>query len=495
MKMLDFNKLIIVLFAMTISASCIEDDEFDTPDTSVIEPELETEPINLNSMFSIYEQALFAEADDLGIDPNDEAAIHALKQTFIFSFDVDNTLYTEGYVISVDEAGNFFEELLLQNEASNPSIGVKVLIDVNPLFTTFEFGRKTFIRLDGLSLGYENGVLTLGVREGNSIEKITSSQMNKYLIRDIEVAEIVAMPIGISEFSIDKTNLFIRLTEVQFNRNDVLGENRKTFAAEPEDEFDGERILESCTNGLSTIFSTSTFADFKALLLPQGKGSIEGILTLNFFGEEFNIVVNSPTSINLDNPDRCDPTEIDCGIAATTGTNEMFSDFFETQTVGDLISGNGWTNYIEAGTAQWEAYFDDGTNASLGISARVGSFMSGDTSSIAWLITPQFNFDTQNGETLNFKTSNSFSDGSTLELLFSNDWDGNPNSITSATWDLLISATIVNDDDFFGDWIASGNVNLDCITGTGHIALKYVGSGDKGFDGTYEFDEIVINSN
>ena len=222
MKMLDFNKLIIVLFAMTISASCIEDDEFDTPDTSVIEPELETEPINLNSMFSIYEQALFAEADDLGIDPNDEAAIHALKQTFIFSFDVDNTLYTEGYVISVDEAGNFFEELLLQNEASNPSIGVKVLIDVNPLFTTFEFGRKTFIRLDGLSLGYENGVLTLGVREGNSIEKIASSQMNKYLIRDIEVAEIVAMPIGISEFSIDKTNLFIRLTEVQFNRNDVL---------------------------------------------------------------------------------------------------------------------------------------------------------------------------------------------------------------------------------------------------------------------------------
>ena len=104
----------------------------------------------------------------------------------------------------------------------------------------------------------------------------------------------------------------------------------------------------------------------------------------------------------------------------------MFSDFFETQTVGTPISGNGWTNYIEAGNAQWEAYFDDGTNASLGISARVGSFMSGDTSSIAWLITPQFNFDTQNGETLNFKTSNNFSDGSQLELLFSNDWDGKP---------------------------------------------------------------------
>ena len=47
-------------------------------------------------------------------------------------------------------------------------------------------------------------------------------------------------------------------------------------------EFDGERLLESCEDGGSVIFSTSTFADFKSFLLPQGRGSMTGILTKNY---------------------------------------------------------------------------------------------------------------------------------------------------------------------------------------------------------------------
>ena len=125
----------------------------------------------------------------------------------------------------------------------------------------------------------------------------------------------------------------------------------------------------------------------------------------------------------------------------------------------------------------------------------MGSFKSGDDSSIGWLITPEIDFENQDGETLSFRTSTSFADGSTLELLFSFDWDGDPANITSATWNILSSAIIVDDDDFFGDWIFSGIVDLSCIEGTGHIAWKYVGSGESDFDGTYELDEIEIRSN
>jgi hypothetical protein len=59
----------------------------------------------------------------------------------------------------------------------------------------------------------------------------------------------------------------------------------------------------------------------------------------------------------------------------------------------------------------------------------------------------------------------------------------------------LPSAIIVQDDDFFGDWIFSGNVDMSCIEGTGHIAWRYTGSGDPDFDGTYELDEIVVSYN
>jgi len=472
-------KLYALFILIMVFSSCVKDDDYKAPNTEVIAPE---------------------------IDPNDVIEISALRdlleqeQTTTDNPDAILTLeemdkYITGYVISSDEGGNFFEELIIQNNASNPSAGVKILIDVNPLFTTFEFGRKVYVKLNGLTVGINSGVLTLGIRAGNNVEKIAESSMFDFLIRDVDVAIIEPLPITISEFTNLKTNLYIKLDDVQFHRYDAIGNNRKTFAAEPADLFDAERILESCTTGATTVFSTSTFADFKALLLPDGRGSLEGILMYNFFGEAYNVVVNDPSDIHFDNEDRCDPSEIDCGLASSTGSNVLFTDFFETQTPGAPISGNGWTNYMEAGTEQWEAFTSTGSSPSLGISARMQAFNSGEDSNIAWLITPQLNFDAQEGETLNFKTSNSFADGSILEIFYSSDWDGNPENITSSTWNLLPAAYITQDSDPFGSWFPSGNVSLECISGSGYIALKYIGSGEAEFDGTYEFDEIVINSN
>ena len=400
MKKVDFCRIIALLITFTVIISCVKKDDFDVPNTEIVSPD---------------------------IDPNDVIEISALRGLLlqeqtntgnpdaVLTFEETNK-YIAGYVISSDEGGNFFEELLIQNSTANPNAGVKILIDVNPLFTVFEFGRKVYVKLDGLTLGLNSGVLTLGIRNGNLIDKIAESEMFDFLIRDVEVATIEPLPLTILDFSDEKTNLFIRLEDAQFHRSDAIGDNRKTFAAEPGDQFDAERQLEICGTGYITIFSTSTFADYKAVLLPTGRGAMDGILTYDFFGENFNVTVSDPSTIYFDSEERCDPAEIDCGLAESTGTNVLFSDFFETQTPGDPISGNGWTNYIEAGSEQWEAFTSTGSSPSLGISARMQAFNSGDSSNIAWLITPQFNFDLQEGETLNFKTSNSFADGSTLEL-------------------------------------------------------------------------------
>jgi hypothetical protein len=459
--------------------SCVADDAFDIPTTEGI-------AININ--------------------PSDVISIETLKTLLlqelnnngneILSFEEDSTatLYISGYVISSDEAGNFFEELILQNDSINPNTGVKILADVNPLFTTYNFGRKLYVKLNGLSVGYDSGVLSLGFRNRNNVAKIAESQLFNFINRDSIVASITPLELEISELHTELTNLYVRLPNVQFNRYEVLGEHPKTFAAEPLDQFDGERLLESCTEQTNVILSTSTFADFKSLLLPSGQGYVDGILMHNFFGEALNIVINDPTAIVFDSDQRCDPQEISCGVITTPGTSLLFNDFFENQTPGLPINGNGWTNYIEAGSQSWEAFMDDGTNASLGISARVGSFGSGDNSTISWLITPPINFDNQTGESLSFKTSNSFSDGSILELAFSNDWDGNPENIPHASWSLLADAYIVHDDDFFGDWFPSGHVDLSCVSGVGYIGWRYTGSGDKSNDGTYELDEIEVKA-
>ncbi len=478
MKTEKFNKIGTLFFILLLIISCVKSDDYEVPNTELIAPNIDqNDLIEISSLRDLLEQ----EQASTG---NPDA---------VLSFQ-ETTKYITGYVISSDEGGNFFEELIIQNSTSNPNSGVKILIDANPLFTTFEFGRKVYIKLDELTVGINSGVLTLGIRRGNNIDKIAESQMFDFVIRDVTVEEIEPLPMSILEFSDSKTNLLIQLTDVQFNRYDALGENRKTYAAEPLDKFDGERVLESCVSKYATVISTSTYADFKAVLLPTGSGSMDAILVYDFFGEKFNLNINDPSSIHFDSEARCDPAEIDCGELATTGNTVLFKEFFETQTNGKPIAGNGWTNYIEAGSELWEAYTATGSNPSLGISAKMQAFSSGDDSNIAWLITPQINFDAQQGETLNFKTSNSFADGSILELYFSNNWDGTPDTITSATWSILSAAYITQDDDSFGSWYPSGNVSLACLKGNGYIAFRYLGSGKEAFDGTYELDEIEINS-
>ncbi len=468
MKTIKLTQVFAALVMLLTITSCVKDDDFTTPDLTVTEPVINGEVISVGALRNLFLQE---------------------GETVEFS---DSNLYVEGFVISSDAAGNWFEEIIIQDNASAPTAGVRVLIDESPLFTYFEIGRKIFVKLDGLYVGDSNGVLTIGVTE--NLEKIPAPLLFEFVQRSAIVEEIVPVETSFSDFDESLENIFVRLNNVQFAKEEVIDASL-TYAGEPLDEFDGERTLFSCDSEQTVILSTSTFANFASVALPEGRGSISGILTRNFFGEEFNIAINDLDAVNFDQTERCDPIEIDCGLTDTVGGTTLFEDFFETQSTNSPISGNGWTNFQQEGTETWEAYSSGGQNASLGISARVGSFQSGDASTIAWLITPEINFTGNTGETLQFKTSNSFSDGSTLSLLFSSDWDGNEATIATSTWDILPAATIVSDSDFFGDWINSGTVDLSCIESNGYIAFRYSGSGAEDFDGTYELDEIEINAN
>jgi hypothetical protein len=470
------NLLLIIPFLFL--TSCINESEFSVPPLEVEPPDLIGTYIDLNELYDLWLQ----EYNNSGM--ND-----------LITLTIEEEWYTTGFVISSDEYGNFFEELIIQDTPSDSSIGVKILIDESPLYTKYDFGRRIHIQLKGLTIGLYRGLFTIGIKNNDGVDKIHRTQLDSIIKRDIESVEIIPTQLNIGDFTLERTNSFIQISEAQFNNKDVLGDRPKTYSGDPEDEYVGERILEHCGEDFNTILSTSTFSKFKAQLLPAGKGEINGILSLNYSGDQFNIIVNSSSDISFEDPERCDLTEIQCGLSDTTGDTIIFSDDFETEDENNPISGNGWSNIIESGTQHWEAFSDNGQNASLGISARIGSYNSDDAQSISWLVTPSINFDDQDGETLNFKTSNSFSDGSELKVFFSKDWTGDPNDLSTATWEFLSDATIVDDDTPFDAWIPSGNIDLNCISGTGYIAFKYIGSGNEFYDGTFELDEITINSN
>ena len=407
----------------------------------------------------------------------------------------DTDAYITGYVTSSDVAGNFFRELIIQDAPENPVTGITLQLNQNALYTVYEPGRKVYVKLDGLAVAKENGVVQLGIRDGNGITEIPASLIPKTVFRSTEVAELIPLPVTIANFSPELENLYISLEDAQFNRREVLGESPKTFAGEATDEFDGIRLLETCEPRGTTLVSTSTFAKFKSVALPEGRGSISGILSRDFYDDFYILRINTVEALSFSSTNRCDPAELQCGLAETEGGTVIFKDNFQTQTRNTSITGNGWTNFIEYGTQAWEAYTATGTNASQGISARIDSYQSGNPLSVGWLITPPIDLTSYSEVRIRFETSSSFADNSELDALFSTDWDGTLDGITQATWVVLGDAFVIRDQDFFGDWYSSGIVKLSCASGdTGYVAFKYTGSSAEASDGTYQLDNISITA-
>lgn len=471
--MKNINHIFAIALASIIAFSCVEDDDFSIPDTATvaIDP-----PANLIDMSAVIGQI-------------------GQSSTGIVTFE-NNEQFIEGYVISSDEAGNYFEELIIQDVIENPTAGIKILIDNSPLFTTYAIGQRVYVKLDGLSAGKANGVPVIGLNGTNgTIEKITPALQDTAVLRDSEIFEIIPRVLtASSEFSDQRLLTLIELEAAQFTEADISA--NRTFASEATDQFDGVRILETCFDFFdSIVLETSTFSDFKALRLPVGNGSITAILNRDFGDDRYVISVNFPADFDFDPGLRCSFDVVACGTVANAGSNILLSESFETQSNGSVAMPTGWTNLIEAGSETWEIYSSSGQNASLGKSVRCSSRNSRDTNTISWLITPAFDFDAQIGEVFSFETSNSFANNSNMQVLFSSDWDGTSSGIAAANWEALADAIIVSDEEFFPNWIFSNHVSLDCVTGVGHIAFRYTGFDDDNNDGTYELDNVSLTSN
>ncbi len=473
-----FNKTVYgIIGALLLCLSCVQDDDFGVPNINIEDPVISTEKLTtFKAITSLYEQA---------VNGGNPIVV------------IEDDIYIEGYVVSSDKGGNFFEELIIQNKIddsnpdNDPRLGFKVEINVSSLSDTYQFGQKVVIKLQGLAIGETSGVVAIGNDGGSSINQIQAAEYRNVVFRTNDIAEMQPIVLNPEDLTEAHENTLVQLNNMQLNRFELGA----TFASESFDEFDGLRLMESCNSGVQIIMQTSTFSDFKTLLVPDGNGSVTGIYSRDFRDNFSVILPKSASDVNFENTDRCDPLEFSCGLASTIGSENLLYEDFEPQRNNRPIEIDGWTNYIEAGTEAWEGYSSTSSNASLGRSCRFQSASSGDESNIGWLITPPIDLDAQDGESLRFKTSNSLADSSYMEVFYADDWDGTEAGVTAATWQILSDAYVVKDSDSFAEWFSSGNVDLSCLSGTIHIAFKYTGSGQSTFDGVYELDEISVDYN
>ncbi|MBE9489342.1 MAG: choice-of-anchor J domain-containing protein [Bacteroidetes bacterium] len=464
------NKILTFLSVLTLTlfmASCVEDDDFGIPNVSIVEPDI-TGLGQLTTFSAVIQRYLDADADgeDVGVfDDND----------------VD--LYIEGYVVSSDQSGNFFEEIIVQNSpdgndaGSDQRRGLNVGINVRSLSDTYEFGRKVYIKLNGLAVGEEHGVYTLGRANGSALEQLQEFEYQDFIIRSSEVATIIPKITTIADLSEADENTFIQLENMQVHRNNIA----LTYAGEASDQFDGFRTLESCDDGGTIALQTSTFADFKSVQVPQNKGTIQAIFTRDF-GDDANVlVINSTADIVFDNAERCDPVILECS-GETSSAVTIFEEDFQAITSESQLDGMGWTNVNVSGGS--ERYEDSSFSGDTYM--KISAFGTGENPLEAWLVTPAINLDSTTQEELSFNISTSFETGQILSALITDNFTGDP---TTTEWALL-DADIPIGDGGFGTFVAR-TINISCLDGDVHVAFKYLGAAGAA-ETRYHIDDIKV---
>lgn len=168
----------------------------------------------------------------------------------------------------------------------------------------------------------------------------------------------------------------------------------------------------------------------------------------------------------------------------------LFVENFTDNTDGTILNTTGWTNYAQVGTKKFteEIYSGNGY-------AQFTSFGSGQASNVAWLISPAFDMDKQDGEKLIFQSAQAFlkSFDNSLELMVSTDYDGNIANINQSSW-LNVPVETPKPNSEFYVWVNSGEIDLSKFNGTLHFAFKIKGNGlpNSNVSATYQIDNIRL---
>ena len=410
------------------------------------------------------------------LTPNKKVSdVYAVTNALVSQYKYDDVI--EAYVVSSDEAGNFFKSISFQTlaTATTPAIGFSVPVDASNLYIEFRMGNKVYIKLKNQYTDLYFGGMRIGslfVTAGNqgAVGRLSQNDFKKILNAScIQVKEeALVRSLTISELLNDANlNTLVELSEVQF-AEEAVGRHY----------FEESNNIGGATNwslvdksGNEVYFRTSSFSDFSTKIIPDGSGKVRGILTK--FGTDYQLLPRSEKDVMM------------------TGKRAIpfFAQDFKTAVDRSNVSLPGWANIIQNGSLAWRGGFSAGNS-------YAEFYFSGTRvlSNVAWLISPKIDMDVYAKETLTFRTAQHHLDVdsplNTLEVYVSSNFNGV--NVTAATWTRL-DVKMPNQATPWYQFVGSGAVDLSAYTGKINIAFKFVGSGrNTALDGSFLVDDVRI---
>jgi len=415
------------MMALTLS-SCVHDDDYKIPTVEITEPNI-TANTTINIVKDMYAGSLvdFTEASNGG------------------------ELIIEGYVVSNDEAGNFYKILVIQDAPENPTAAIQLDVDVTSLYAQYKPGRKVYVKLNGLGMNELNGVLHIGAISGTTVGRISATNYEDFIIRSSEVATIVPKVISPSEFNDNYINMLVQIDNMQLNSSEV-----GMPYANAADTYTVNRYLKNCEDNSLTIIRNSGFATFKNEIFPVGQGSVVAVFSK--YNSDYQLFIRDTEDVSFEGS-RCDP---------------LFEDSF---TAGNL---NKWTTYSVTGSTVW-GYSSFGNPND---SAYINGYGNNNED---WLISKAIDLSGVTSAILSFDHAKRYS-GPDLELFMSTDYAGG-NPTTDGTW----VALTLTPDTSTSSWsfVSSGDIDVSAAAGGNlFIALKYTSTTSSA--AAYEIDNVQV---
>jgi hypothetical protein len=468
--------IIAALFGMLFFNSCIDDDF--------------AEPIIGEAVFTLPEGAVvktITELKKIYTDANPSAK-NPIMNADLFKV-IEEDIYVSGYVVSNDEFGNFYKNIVIQGELNGSSEGINISIGESDLNSKFAVGQKVWVKCQGLTLGlYGNNVQIGG---GNywykfkefRLAPILSSAISSHIFRDGAIMEVPVKKASIAELKSDDTHAFTLVTieNVQFKGADA-GTTWGNVLADHSEIFPFKSTLIEDENGNTLTVFTSNYSDFGSKLTPTGSGTITGVLSSH--NGEPQLVINGLNDVDMAG-ERFGAGSNSPEYSGTLVEVDNFNADFTAQVTEKSITSEGWHNIKEKGSRDWIAkIFNNDTYA------QATGYKATDDEIISWLISPAVSVSTQ--KVFSVSTSKAYwahADAKhPFEIVYSEDFDGS--NYKTATW-LTLTATVAQKSDGDNVWISSGNVNLPVIAGK-HISIAFKYMGSKTETTTYRIDNIKV---
>ncbi len=271
-----YFRRICLIFIAILSFSCVHDDEYDIPKINEIEPNVvvNTTIATIKAMYRGYEPVIIERGNGS-----------------------QEPLYLEAYVISSDQAGNYYKQLVIQDSPENPTAGIVISTEGTDMYTRFNVGRKVYVRVDGLYIGKFAGLVSIGVQNGREIGRINVDDFEARVLRSIETYELMPTKVTISQALVEeRISTLIQLDSVQFPENLAglaYGNLNNSYGV--------NRIVEDCDDN-QVMLRNGGYSDFKNELLPTGNGSLTAILSI--FNSDYQLFIRDITDVDM-HGERC----------------------------------------------------------------------------------------------------------------------------------------------------------------------------------------------